>query len=73
MTLSSGQDKRPQHTTSITDGKWWKREAAAAASPDRPQRGAPCPKCYMADLDWDSLFRLHCPNCGYVAECGAFT
>lgn len=72
MTLSSRQDKRSRDAISTSDGKWWKRDAVAAG-PDRPQRGTPCPKCYMADLDWDSLFRLHCPNCGYVAECGAFT
>jgi hypothetical protein len=73
MALSSGQDRQTHEMASTTNGKWWKRGVAARDSTDRPQRGTPCPKCYMADLDWDSLFRLHCPNCGYVAECGAFT
>jgi len=72
MALSSGQDMHPQEAKATTAGKWWQRDDVAA-EPGRAQRGSPCPKCFMADLDWDSLFRLHCPNCGYVAECGAFT
>jgi ribosomal protein S27AE len=54
--------------------KWWRHEAAAEqeAAP-LPRQGEPCPKCYMAEMSYDSLFRLHCPVCGYVAACGAFT
>ena len=73
MATTPGQDKHGLRAASATEGKWWKRNAAMTANLERPQRGEPCPKCYMDDLGWDSLFRLHCPNCGYVAECGAFT
>ncbi len=57
--------------------KWWQVENGLAEQQPsmKPpaKQGQPCPKCYLADLDYDSLFRLSCPNCGYVAECGAFT
>lgn len=51
--------------------KWWQTEKREKPSP--VHQGQPCPKCYMADLDCDDLFRLRCPVCEYVAECGAFT
>lgn len=54
---------------------WWRsgpggrREPCAA--PPRP--GEKCPACGDADLAYDSLFVLVCPECSYVAESGAFT
>ncbi|MDX1614637.1 MAG: hypothetical protein R3300_10030 [Candidatus Promineifilaceae bacterium] len=52
---------------------WWKTDPETAREHPQPRRGQSCPQCHMADLAFDSLFRLHCPVCGYVAECGAFT
>jgi len=73
MALSSGHDRPRADLDTTNDRKWWKHDGATAVSANRSQKGESCPKCQMDDLDWDSLFRLHCPNCGYVAECGAFT
>jgi ribosomal protein S27AE len=57
-----------------TDGaRWWKTGEAEVDKLPHLRSGHSCPKCYLADLEFDTLFRLHCPNCGYVAECGAFT
>jgi hypothetical protein len=56
--------------------KWWQTESheeGTATTLDPPRQGESCPKCQMADLDFDTLFRLHCPVCGFVASCGAFT
>lgn len=53
--------------------KWWQTESDAKSVPARPRKGQACPKCLMDDLDYDTLFRLSCPVCGYVADCGAFT
>ena len=53
--------------------KWWKASSASKVIGLHSHRGEACPKCYLADLDYDTLFRLRCPNCGYIAECGAFT
>lgn len=69
----AGQNEAQVAQTETSDQKWWKTKAASVTGQAPVRRGQPCPKCYMADLDLDSLFRIHCPNCGYVAECGAFT
>lgn len=53
------------------DRKWWQTERRE--KPPRMHQGQPCPRCLMGDLDYDALFRLRCPVCDYVAECGAFT
>lgn len=53
--------------------KWWKTDGTSKDKMAHPRQGEACPKCYLADLEYDTLFRLHCPNCGYIAECGAFT
>ena len=60
-------------TTSTTGQKWWKQNKDPVVLPAAAHRGQPCPNCLLADLDLDSLFRLRCPNCDYVADCGAFT
>lgn len=53
--------------------KWWKASVTSKIMGTHSHRGEACPKCYLADLGYDTLFRLSCPNCGYIAECGAFT
>ena len=57
--------------------KWWQQDrpegTPAGANLAAPKKGDSCPKCLMDDLNYDTLFRLSCPVCGYVAECGAFT
>ncbi len=53
--------------------RWWRQEGQAVSNFVAPKKGESCPKCLMDDLDYDTLFRLSCPVCGYVAECGAFT
>ena len=53
--------------------RWWKEDRSADFDYFAPKKGEACPKCLMDDLDYDTLFRLSCPVCGYVAECGAFT
>jgi hypothetical protein len=53
--------------------KWWQTNYLPTGVPPRPRKGQSCPKCLMADLDYDTLFRLSCPVCGFVADCGAFT
>jgi len=65
----SKEDKRRHGQKS----RWWKTDPEIAREHPRARRGQSCPQCHMADLSFDSLFRLHCPVCGYVAECGAFT
>jgi len=64
----TGKDGKDQNTT---DRKWWQTERHE--KPPRMHQGQPCPRCLMGDLDYDALFRLRCPVCDYVAECGAFT
>jgi hypothetical protein len=50
--------------------------SAAGTIEDReipePRAGALCPKCGQANLDYDGLLNLTCPNCGYTAA-GCFT
>jgi hypothetical protein len=53
--------------------KWWKTSDRAGDEAARPIVGTSCPKCYLGNLEFDSLFRLQCSNCGFIAECGAFT
>jgi hypothetical protein len=53
--------------------KWWQIDQLEAPEGPQGKAGEPCPKCWLADLEHDSLFRIHCPICGYIAECGAFT
>lgn len=53
--------------------RWWKSAENGGDRDLRPVEGAPCPKCLLGDLSFDTLFRLQCSNCGYIAECGAFT
>ena len=62
-------------TGSLTSGgsKWWKTAAQAGNKTSLPVQGAPCPKCLLGDLEFDTLFRLQCSTCGFIAECGAFT
>jgi len=69
----SGPGQPPAGQADADDQKWWKTDRPTIVGEAPVRRGQPCPKCFMADLDLDSLFRIHCPNCGYVAECGAFT
>ena len=57
----------------VSRRKWWQTGQSSAGKVLGSQAGQPCPKCYLADLDLDTLFRLSCPNCGFVANCGAFT
>ncbi|MGD2049056.1 MAG: hypothetical protein PVH03_06155 [Chloroflexota bacterium] len=65
-------DKLVKQTRTASQ-KWWKTGSASIQDEPRTGQGQPCPKCYIADLDYDTLFRLRCPNCNYVADCGAFT
>jgi hypothetical protein len=53
--------------------KWWQIGVDPVTLEPQARVGLPCPKCLMDDLAYDTLFRLRCPNCGYIAECGAFT
>jgi len=53
--------------------KWWQTGLDHTTLEPHVRPGQSCPKCLMDDLTYDTLFRLLCPNCGYVAECGAFT
>lgn len=56
------------------DKYWWRRQnqksVTAAPSLERGQR---CPECEEGILQYDSLFVLTCPRCGYVAESGVCT
>ena len=54
--------------TAVDKTRWWKIGDAGADNQPHPSQGQPCPKCYLADLDFDTLFRLHCPNCGFIAH-----
>jgi hypothetical protein len=76
--MSGASDSGPEAAGKIDwrsreSQKWWKASIASKAKEMHSHRGEACPKCYLADLDYDTLFRLSCPNCGYIAECGAFT
>jgi len=35
--------------------------------------GTLCPDCRQAELDYNSVLELICPNCGYREPGGAFT
>jgi len=70
--MSSSEVKKRSNQASRKP-RWWKTDPEVAQQNPRARRGQSCPQCLMADLTFDSLFRLHCPVCGYVAECGAFT
>jgi hypothetical protein len=65
----------PSENPTARRKKWWQTEKQGeeTATLVPVGRGESCPKCQMADLDFDNLFRLHCPVCGFVASCGAFT
>jgi len=39
---------------------------------ERPHVGQTCPRCQAAQLDYNGLLQLVCPQCG-VIETGAFT
>ncbi len=65
------------HKTPATRPEYWWRtqrdgNAAAACAVDL-KPGSQCPACRESTLQYDSLFLLTCPRCGYVAESGAFT
>jgi hypothetical protein len=34
-----------------------------------PRAGELCPKCARANLDYDGMLNLACPNCAYTAAC----
>lgn len=71
--MSSSIANKPSGLPDTRREKWWKLDSAVVDDENQAGRGQACPKCYLADLDFDTLFRLHCPNCGFIAECGAFT
>jgi uncharacterized C2H2 Zn-finger protein len=53
---------------------WWRRQGqeSTIAAPSIEQ-GMRCPECEAGILQYDSLFVLTCPRCGYVAESGVCT
>lgn len=71
--MMSDLTSKDPHEPSGRKQRWWKTDPEIVHANPRAQRGEPCPQCLMADLAFDSLFRLRCPVCGYVAACGAFT
>lgn len=63
-----------QPTPATNDPYWWRRPSAptdACRLPTRP--GQLCPTCQRGHLEYDALFRLVCPECGYAAEGGGYT
>lgn len=53
---------------------WWQSQTqqSVMASPSM-EPGQRCPECEEGILQYDSLFVLTCPRCGYVAESGVCT
>lgn len=53
---------------------WWKRpETRTGNCQSSFREGDACPACRQGKLAYDSLFILICPECGHVAESGAFS
>ncbi len=76
--LSRMMDKQKNENGADTrEGKsrqpfWWQAHPPACLVA-LPERGKLCPECGRAPLDYNDQFILACPQCGYVAEAGAFT
>lgn len=67
--MSKHQTKR----SDSAESRWWRKQEADEPPDPTSRRGQACPKCLLGDLDYDTLFRLRCPVCHFVADCGAFT
>ena len=58
------------------DQSWLPQEIVLEEQPEKPasklRAGDLCPKCRVAQMDYDGLLNLTCPNCGYALG-GCFT
>ncbi len=62
-----------QVAESIENDFWWTTNQTDGHCSDRLSLGSRCPECSSGHLEYDGLFVLNCPECGYVASSGAFT
>ena len=67
-------DEKDQGKVERVESFWWRTEeqGAVRSSPSLTP-GERCPQCDEGVLQYDSLFVLTCPRCGYVAESGGCT
>jgi len=61
MTATSEPDSHPSIESPIP----------STLPPVTVKRGAPCPKCGQAALDYNGLLELECPVCGFSTSAGA--
>ena len=58
---------------SIEHDFWWTKNRTDGLCSDQLLPGSKCPRCEHGYLEYDGLFVLGCPECGYVVSSGAFT